>query len=108
MADFIMFPQNAEVPPEPALRVELGAGENSLMVTGFLHGSPAKAAGIKTGDYIEAVDGKNVKDLDSLKASLAVRQAGDRIRITVKRGSSHHDFDVDLGHLDMQHPAINP
>jgi len=103
MADFIMFPQNAEAPQSPGLRIELGSGENRLTVTGFIHGSPAKAAGIKIGDRIEALDDKKISDLNSLKAVLAVRNVGDRVRVTVKRGNLLKTYDVDLGTMNTRH-----
>jgi len=103
MADFIMFPQNAEAPQSPGLRIELDSAENRLTITGFIHGSPAKAAGIKIGDRIEALDGKKIADLNSLKAVLAVRKVGDRVRVTVKRGNVLQDYDVDLGTMNTHH-----
>ena len=50
-------------------------------------GGPAAAAGLKAGDVVTAIDGKKVSGSGDLVAAIAAHSPGDRIKVTVKRGS---------------------
>ena len=62
------------------LRVDRG-----LLVAGTDAGSPARDAGIESGDVIVQVDRYRAGDLDTLAALLAAVKTGDRIRFYVVR-----------------------
>ncbi|MCC7084882.1 MAG: S41 family peptidase [Pirellulales bacterium] len=47
------------------LGVELKANEGSLLIVNVIHGSPAEAAGIKSGDRIVEVGGRSTADLST-------------------------------------------
>jgi hypothetical protein len=57
------------------------------MVDGVSGGSPAAAAGMKQGDRIVALGGKEVRDADGLRAALGRSKPGDSVVVKVARGS---------------------
>lgn len=65
-----------------ALRYDL---EQGVYVNSVVEGSSAEAAGLKKGDVIVAVDGKEVLSVSELAAVLKKHKAGDEIVITVYR-----------------------
>jgi aminopeptidase N len=96
LADYIVFPNAAEAPEAPRLQVAIEAGAEGLTVKGFSPGSGAKEAGMEKGDVIVAVNGRKVADLDDLQAFLFLKEAGERVRVTVLRGAEKLDFTVEL------------
>ena len=58
--------------------------------------SPAQKAGIKTGDYITAVDGTAVTEIEDLSAAIT-GENGTPVRITVRRGEDELAYDVVRG-----------
>ncbi len=66
-------------------------------------GSPAAAAGLKTGDVITAVDGAPLKDANELTAIVSEHQPGDRIHLTVRRNGSSIEVTANLA----ARPAVN-
>ena len=59
--------------------------------------SPAKKAGIKGGDIIQAVDGKNIDETHSLTALLDQHQVGDQVNLKTLRDGKSIDISVTLG-----------
>ena len=66
-------------------------------------GSPAAAAGVQVGDVIVALDGAPVDDATELTTTLARRQPGDQVRLTIMRGGSRREISVRLG--EFERPA---
>jgi S1-C subfamily serine protease len=61
-------------------------------------GSPAETAGLKAGDVIIAVDGAAVKDVGEFTSYLGENKSpGDKLRLTMVRGSSQIEVTVDIG-----------
>ncbi len=58
---------------------------------------PADKAGIKDGDVIVAIDGKDVEDTADLLRTIARHQPGTEVKVTVWRDGSKKDFTVKLG-----------
>lgn len=63
---------------------------DGLVVTGFDKPSPARAAGLKTGDVIIRADGKSVHTAQDLRSSLAAQQ----VVLTVLRKGKEAEFCV--------------
>jgi serine protease Do len=61
--------------------------------------SPAEAAGLKSGDTILAVNGKEVDGPKELAALIAGIDPGTKVKITYWRDGARHDVDVTLGKL---------
>jgi putative serine protease PepD len=51
-------------------------------------GSPAAAAGLKSGDVITAVDGVTIENANQLTAAVSGHRPGDELRLTVTRNGS--------------------
>jgi putative serine protease PepD len=80
----------------PYLGVTLtdGSGsDGSSTVTGakienVVSGTPAAAAGLRSGDLVVAIDGTTVESADSLIGSVRAHSVGDTVDLTVLRGGS--------------------
>jgi serine protease Do len=59
-------------------------------------GSPASKAGLKQGDRILAVDGQPVERQAQLRRQILSRYAGDRLRLSIQRGSERLERDLEL------------
>ncbi|SEJ36774.1 DegP2 peptidase. Serine peptidase. MEROPS family S01B [Azotobacter beijerinckii] len=102
---------------QPSLGVEVDSGLNQRLVElsgiegvfilGVPPGSAAEAAGldgasftrdggIVPGDIVTAVDGKTVASVEQLQAILDDYQAGNRVRLSVKRGDKQREVEVAL------------
>lgn len=70
--------------------------DGSVLILDVYDDSPAQSAGIKTGDYIIAVDGVNVSEIDDLSSAIS-GENGTTVRITVRRGENELAYDVIRG-----------
>ncbi len=73
-------------------------------VTQVIPGSPADKAGVKQGDIIVALEGKPVKSMDEVVASVRSHSIGDKVSVTFYRGDSKKTADVTLD----KKPAVMP
>ena len=60
-------------------------------------GGPAEAAGLEAGDIIVEFDGQPVTDATSLIVDIRSMKPGDKVALSVKRGSSTEDLTITLG-----------
>ena len=68
-----------------------------LRLTGVRAGSPADSAGLKAGDIVIELGGKEVTDLQSYSDALFSHQPGDEVDLMVQRGSERVKLRVRLG-----------
>jgi S1-C subfamily serine protease len=90
----------ADVANEYNLSVQNGAfiaPSNSPSSPSVIAGSPAAQAGLQTNDVITQVNGTNIDQTHSLTALLDQHQPGDKINLTVLRGSKTIHVSVTLG-----------
>jgi membrane-associated protease RseP (regulator of RpoE activity) len=74
----------------PELREHFGATkENGVLVESVADGSPADKAGLKVGDVIVSVEGKDVRWSGDVRRALRDKKDGDPVRIEVVRGRAH-------------------
>lgn len=66
------------------------------MVTTVVEDSPADVAGIKTGDFINTVEGQ-VMNWDKLVSHVGTKKCGDIIRLKITHGQASRNVDVTLG-----------
>jgi S1-C subfamily serine protease len=72
------------------------AGTPGAVVLGVVKQSPAEAAGIQKADVITAVNGQRVKTGQGVTDAVAHYSPGDKITITVVRGSDEMDVTATL------------
>jgi serine protease Do len=70
-------------------------------------GSPADKAGIKSGDVVVAVDGRDVPHSEELPRVIAQHKPGTHVHLTVLRDKHSRDFDVALAPLKDQEESQN-
>jgi membrane-associated protease RseP (regulator of RpoE activity) len=69
------------------LREHFGAPKDAgLLVSSVEDGSPADKAGIRVGDIIVGIDGKDVESSIDLRRGLREKKEGDTVRVEVMRG----------------------
>ena len=70
----------------PELRAHFGAPEDAgVMVSSVEDGSPADKAGLKVGDIIAALDGKDVKSSWDIRSQVRELKEGEQVPLTVYR-----------------------
>jgi Do/DeqQ family serine protease len=71
-----------------------------VIVTDVVKGSPAEKAGIKTGDLILKIDGREVKNSIQLRAYVQSKKPGDRVKLKILRDGKEMEIRVTLGSAD--------
>ncbi len=79
--------------PNPAIARIYGSG---VTVSNVVSGSPADQAGLKIGDTITSVDGKDVKSGDDLVADIASRKPGSKAKLAFVRNGKKEDATVTI------------
>ncbi|HZQ78351.1 MAG TPA: trypsin-like peptidase domain-containing protein [Acidimicrobiia bacterium] len=82
----------------PAIATELGLKvDKGALVAEVTPGSGAELAGLRNGDVITAIDGKEIKGAEDVTTAVGAHKPGDQIKITYQRGDQSTDVDVKLG-----------
>jgi serine protease Do len=79
------------------LGVNLAPGADRVQIVAVSKGSGADKAGMKAGDIIIGVAGKDVTDGDSLQSIMKDLKLGDKVDVKVRRGESELDLKITLG-----------
>src|SRR6202166_3269765 len=79
--------------PNPAIAHIYGSG---VTVSNVVSGSPADEAGLKIGDTITSVDGREVKSGDELVADIAARKPGSKAKLAFVRNGKKQDATVTI------------
>lgn len=82
--------------PETARRQGLNIDRGAL-VQAIDPGSPAEQAGLREGDVITAIDGREIDSQTALADLIGQHRPGDEVRLTVLRGSQQQQLTVRLG-----------
>jgi serine protease DegQ len=89
-----------ELTPELAdtFNLKMLAGSlEGVIITGVLQNGPAAQAGIKPGDVITAVAGKNVASVSELLSSVAALKPGNSAKFAVRRADKSLELEVSPG-----------
>ena len=70
--------------------------EKGVYVEEITLNGPADKAGIRRGDLILEIDGKEINKVGELRAVILEHKAGDTIRVKIERDGSKNDVDVVL------------
>lgn len=76
------------------------ANTHGALVTEPTKDSPADKAGIKSGDVITKVDGKDITNALDLSRTIAGKNPGSKVDVTVWRDGKEQNFTITLGKLD--------
>ena len=79
--------------PNPAIAHIYGAG---VTVSNVISGSPADQAGLKIGDTITSVDGKELKTGDDLVGEIASRKPGSKAKLNFIRNGKKEETTVTI------------
>lgn len=87
--------------------VEEGAAEffglkngGGVIVREVMEDSPAEKAGLKKDDVVLKIDGKDVKDMQSFRNTIAFLEPGTRVSLVIFRDGKEKKIRVKLGSLD--------
>jgi serine protease Do len=86
---------------------------NGVLVGEIQPGGPAEKAGLKAGDILSTVDGRQIKDGDDLVNEIASRRPGSSIRLGYLREGKQADATVTIGDreqvfADLGNPQLAP
>jgi Do/DeqQ family serine protease len=70
--------------------------EEGVLINQVMPGSPAEVAGLKTGDLIQGVDGKTIKDLRHLQRVIAETDIGKAVEVSILRGKEQRTVKVEI------------
>src|SRR6266478_3699252 len=81
----------------PSLAAALNLPRNyGLIVSDVKPGGPAEAAGLRIGDVLLSVDGKNADNLPYVAFHMFSREAGEKVHFGILRGTTQMGFDIAL------------
>ena len=85
IADFVVQPQPLDGKTAPKLMLTFRDTAGELRINDFIKGSPARKAGLRSGDRLIALDGVPVSGVQDVKLALFFKRPGDAILVTVER-----------------------
>ncbi|MBB4227030.1 trypsin-like peptidase domain-containing protein [Rhizobium mongolense] len=85
--------------PDLAEALNLG-GLRGALVANVERGSAADRAGVKSGDVVTAIDGRQVRGATDLRNRIGLTPAGSKIRLTVKRSDDQREIEVPIASED--------
>jgi uncharacterized iron-regulated protein len=101
IADYLIYPPSASLPPQGLMGVFLAKDDQGVRISGLTSGGAADQAGVEKGDLIKALNGEAVKTMSDIRIGLLDRSPGEQIRLTVQRkqlvwGEKSLDFEFEL------------
>jgi serine protease Do len=87
----------------PSFGVKEGEG---VLVADVMPGSPAEAAGLKSGDVILEVEGQKTAEVPDLQKVVADTEPGKAARITVLRDGRRETLSVKIGEMPADEPVV--
>jgi carboxyl-terminal processing protease len=88
--------ETGETPPDGDVGLEL-TRQYYLRVIAARDGSAAAKAGLQTGDYVRAIDGRPTRDMSVFEGARMLRgQPGSKVTLTVIRGNAAEPHEVAL------------
>ena len=95
-----------ELSPELAESFGIEA-QRGVIITGVLQNGPAAQAGLRPGDVITAVKGREVGTVSQLLAAVAALPPGEKAPLDVTRRDGKLQIEVTPGRRNLARPASN-
>ncbi len=86
-----------EIDDELAKAVGVAKGTKGVVVAGFVQGSPALASGIKQGDIIQKIDGREINTAKEVKDYVLSHKVGDTLHFLVLREGNIEAVPINIG-----------
>jgi carboxyl-terminal processing protease len=98
--------ESSAAPPVGEVGLDL-TRQYYLRVIAARDGSPAAKAGLTTGDFVRAINGKPSRDMSVWEGMRELRGApGSKVKLTVFRGSANDPHEVELTREAMAAPEV--
>lgn len=81
------------------LDIQMSKDQNDLLIHRVFEGTQAESAGILENDILQSIDGKDASELGLMKVEEMLRQAGNTVKLTIKRASETITVTLDLKEL---------
>jgi len=82
-------------------------GQRGVLITGVGNNTPAKKAGLQSGDIIIAVDNKSTHSASQLRSQIGIKNINDRVQLKVLRNGHQRAFNVAIGNPQQFSQAPN-
>lgn len=90
----------------PALGITIQQTDDGIEIVGFADNSNAEKAGLKQGDIIMKVDGKEYDSVSDISSYISSKKVGDTVKVTVKRDNAEKTYSVKLVKKDLSAYSI--
>ncbi|HTT96679.1 MAG TPA: S41 family peptidase [Rhizomicrobium sp.] len=91
------FEAAASTKPTAGIGLELTMSNGLVQIITPIEGTPADKAGVKSGDFIAAIDGKPAQGMSLNEAIAALRgDAGSKVTLTLLRTGAHVPMDITM------------
>jgi Do/DeqQ family serine protease len=74
--------------------------DSGVLLVRVMRGSPAAEAGLRSGDVLKSVGGKNVTDPDAVQKIVANTQIGDNLPVEISREGQKINLNIQVGSLN--------
>ncbi|MBI4710808.1 MAG: DegQ family serine endoprotease [Nitrospirae bacterium] len=93
----------------PELAREFGLGKAAgALVTDIMKGSPAEKAGLRRGDIILELNDREIKNVETLRNTIAQSSVGSRIKLTVMRDGKELTFNATITEFPQDLAQVVP
>jgi len=96
-AGFLLGRGYDTVVPRGYLGIELTEKDDTVTVQSVLAKTPADSAGLKAGDRLDLVQGKEVRSIADVQRLTANIVAGQTVRMTIRRGEDKKEINITAG-----------
>ncbi len=93
-------------PPLPGVTLDDSADDRTPVVTSLRTHSEAERRGVRVGDRIQAVDGRQVRDLATLREAVASHAGTVPVALQIQRGDTIWDIALDRAEPGGDPPDI--
>ncbi|HKB41318.1 MAG TPA: PDZ domain-containing protein [Gemmataceae bacterium] len=81
-----------------SIGIQVGEGDTGeVVIVGVFKNSPAEKAGIKAGDTLLKIDGKDIKKPEDGGPIMGAKKPGDKVKLTIKREGKDKEVEMTCG-----------